>query len=180
VHGSADISCKDAVRLFYGSVNAAHREITDRSIDAEGLQCLVEARDIVMSQRVQTARAINADNRDFEPKTIEQVGELLDELRKYYADLNYSVRRDVTWAVASSVSNEVAVTLMRQRWNDSNKNGKYEMLVNDRKSNAISLGTIYHMIRQHDLEYGRKKQEIEFTTRPSRTMLLAKIKREET
>ena len=154
VHGAADISCKDPVRLFYGTVNAKHREITDRMIDAEGLELLVKARDIVLEQ--QPKIEIQQDNREFEPKTEEQVAELLDELRKYYSDLNYSTRRDVTWAVASSIGNIATVRLMRQRWDDTSKNGKYEVIVNSRKSNRLSLGTIYHMIRQHNPEFGKQ------------------------
>lgn len=156
VHGAADISCKDPVRLFYGTVNARYREITDRSIDVDGLELLIKARDIVLEQQSKNIAEIKQDDRQFEPKTEEQVAELLDELRKYYPDLNYSIRRDVTWAVAGSIGNQATVSLMRQRWDDSSKNGKYEVIVNSRKRNIISLGTIYHMIRQHDPYYKLK------------------------
>jgi len=159
VHGFADIACKDPVRLFFGTINATHREITDRSIDAEGLQCLIQARDIVLEHK-QVEQTIIVENfKEHGPKTPEQVGELLDELRKHYPDLNYATRRDVTWAVAGSVGNSVAVSLMRQRWSDHDKNGKYEVIVNSRKNTSgkqVSLGTIYHMIRQHNPGFGRK------------------------
>ena len=159
VHGFADIACKDPVRLFFGTINSIHRERTDRSIDAEGLQCLIQARDIVL-ERKQAEQTVVAENlKEHGPKTPEQVGELLDELRKHYSDLNYATRRDVTWAVAGSVGAETAVSLMRQRWSDHDKNGKYEVIVNSRKSTSgrqVSLGTIYHMIRQHNPTYGRR------------------------
>lgn len=160
VHGSADISCKDPVRLFYGTVDAQHREITRRMIDAEGLQLLVEARDIVLEQQAQTRAEVKHDDRDYEPKTVEQVAELLDELRRHYHDFNYSQRRDVTWAVASAVGNQATVGLMRSRWDDSSKNGKYEILVNGRKRESLTLGTIYHMIRQHNPVYGRSLRQV--------------------
>ena len=170
VHGAADISCKDPVRLFYGTINAAHREITDRSIDVEGLELLVKARDIVLEQQAKNITEIKQDDREFEPKTEEQVAELLDELRKYYPDLNYSTRRDVTWAVASSIGNQSTVTLMRQRWDDSSKNGKYEVIVNSRKRNALSLGTIYHMIRQHNPMFAKQVEKETRTMRKANNL----------
>jgi hypothetical protein len=154
VHGAADISCKDPVRLFYGTINAEHRECTNRMINAEGLELLIKARDIVLEQ--QHKIEIRQDDREYEPKTEEQVADLLDELKKHYADLNYATRRNVTWAVASSIGNAATIRLMRQRWDDSSKNGKYEFIVNDRKSNKISLGTVYHMIRQYNPLFGKQ------------------------
>ena len=155
VHGEADISCKDPVRLFYGTVDAKHREITDRSIDAEGLEILIKARDIVLGEQKKEIKVIN-DNRDFEPKTVEQVAELLDELRKHYSDLSYYIRRDVTWAVAGTVGNQETVSLMRNRWNDSEKTMKYESFINDRKRTSLTMGTIYHLIRQHNPMFGKQ------------------------
>lgn len=157
IHGSADISCKDPVRLFYGTVDAKHRELTQRSIDVEGLDLLIQARDIVLEQQHQHIVKVKHDDRDYQPKTAEQVGELLDVLRKYYTDLEYAVRRDVTWAVASAVSNAETVALMRQRWDDSSKTMKYESYVNDRKRTSITLGTIYHMIRKYEPGFARQQ-----------------------
>jgi hypothetical protein len=159
VHGFADIACKDPVRLFFGTINARHRERTDRMIDAEGLQCLIQARDIVLEHKQAELAVVVENFKEHDPKTPEQVGELLDELRKYHGDLNYSTRRDVTWAVANAVGASMAVSLMRQRWSDHDKNGKYEVIVNSRRSTGgkqVSLGTIYHMIRKHNPKFGRR------------------------
>lgn len=157
VHGEADISCKDPVRLFYGTVDAKHRELTQKSIDAEGLDLLIQARDIVLEQQQRHIVEVKHDDRDYEPKTVEQVAELLDELRKHYVDLSYHLRRDVTWAVASSVSNIETIQLMRSRWDDSSKTMKYETYVNDRKRTSITLGTIYHMIRKYNPDFAKQK-----------------------
>jgi hypothetical protein len=154
----ADKACKDAVRLFYGSLNAAKREMTDRMIDAEALQLIVLAADSVRPP-VKEVRLID-DSREYEPKTAEQVEELLDELCKYYPVLRYETRRDVTWAVMSAVDPATAIALLRSRWSDSNSTGKYEMFANDRKTNKLSLGTIYHMIRLYDPLYGRGARQL--------------------
>jgi hypothetical protein len=158
VHGEADIACKDSVRLFYGSLNAQHRERTNRMINADGLQVLVDARTIVLSQQETPDVELKYENREFDSKSAEQVGELLDELKKHYPDLNYGLRSVVTWAVMREVGGLDAVALMRQRWNDSNKNNKYEFFVNSNANNKreARLGTIYYMIRQHDPYYARK------------------------
>lgn len=148
----ADKACKDAVRLFYGSLNAARRELTGRMIDAEALHMILLAADSV--RPVVKHVPLVDDDRQFEPKSAEQVGELLDEMRKYYSVLPYEIRRDVTWAVMSAVDAPTAVALLRSRWTDANSTMKYESFANDRKRNDLSLGTIYYMIRQHNPTYG--------------------------
>lgn len=160
VHSSSDRACKDAVRLFYGTVNAQHREITDRMIDAEGLQLLVQANDIVFERSQPKNVDLKHNMRAYEPKSADEVADLLDELRKYYHSLPYDTRRDVTWAVMSAVDGATAVGLLRSRWTDANSTMKYESFANDRKRNDLSLGTIYHMIRQHNPTYGKKPRNM--------------------
>jgi hypothetical protein len=157
LHGNADIACKDSARLFYGTIDAKHRELTNRIVTKEGIEIICLAYDMAMEQRVKTV-AVKDDSRNFDPVTVEDVAELLDELRKYYTDLEYVTRRDVTWAIASAIGNAETVRLMRDRWSDTGKTMTYEGFVADRKTTALTLGTIYHMIRKHNPMF-RKQQD---------------------
>lgn len=93
------------------------------------------------------------NNNQYGKMSCEDVGILLDSLKKYYPELPYSERRNVTWAVNSSVSKHDTIMLMRSRWPDSKLNGKYEMFVSSHNSNKITLGTVYHMIRLYEKDF---------------------------
>jgi hypothetical protein len=158
IHGYADISCKDPARLFFGTIGAQHREITDRFVDDVGLQVIRLARQQAQQERQRLQPEIR-DDREYSEITREQVEELLDELRRHYPDLNYAQRRDVTWAVKSAIGGQAARSVMRARWDDSDKNGKYEDMIAAPTRNEITLGTVYHMIRQHDPDYRRSREQ---------------------
>lgn len=161
LHGSADIACKDSARLFYGTVNATHREITDKMVDIEGIEIICKAYDIAMEERAQqSTQTVKDDGRTFAPATLEDVTELINELRKHYSNLEYITRRDVTWAVLSAVGNVDTIKLMRDRWPDTDKTMTYEGFVNDHKRSTIGVGTIYHMIRRHDPDFRKKQNDI--------------------
>lgn len=160
VHGSADIACKDAARLFFGTCAAQHKEIRNAGLDETALLQVVQARDQVMAARQPVAVRQQTTNVVAQPRTPEQVQALLDELRKYYSDLDYATRRDVTWAVSSAVDSATTVRLMRERWSDADKTGKYERFIADRRRTSLSLGTVYHMIRQHDATFGVRAQAL--------------------
>ena len=153
VFDHADPACKDSTRIFYGTVAAQLKERRDIILSDAWVELLVVMEDMFRAQQQPVSIAI--DTRQYLPKSLDQIEELLNQLRKHYADLNYQQRRDVTWAVASQVSNPDTVRLLRSRWDDSDKTGRYEMFVNARKSAKITIGTIYHMIRQRDPGYAR-------------------------
>lgn len=153
----ADIACKDSTRIFYGTVDCPIFEIRDNILSDAQVAELV-AKEIEIEQ---TSRPLlKQDNRQFEPKTLAQVEQLLDELRKHYADLEYSIRRDVTWAVASTCAHADTVSIMRARWPDHDKTMKYEGFVNDLKNPSITLGTVYHLIRKHDPNYAKNTEKM--------------------
>jgi hypothetical protein len=172
LHGAADISCKDSARLFYGTVDAEHRELTDRMVTEEGIEIICLAYDLAMEERQKAvSAAVKNDNRTYDPVSIDDVAELLDELRKHYTDLSYSLRRDVTWAILSVVNKTDAVQLMRARWSDSDKNGKYEMIVDAYKRAQLHLGTIVVMIRKHDPMFRKSNAIGNETIRQAKKML---------
>jgi hypothetical protein len=160
LHGSADIACKDSARLFYGTVDAERREITDRAVDEEGIEIICKAYDIAQAERTILSNNVVKDTRTFDPAEITDVVELLDDLRKHYTDLEYHQRRDVCWAIMSVVCGSDAVGLMRSRWPDGSLNGKYEGFVKGYKRSDLHLGTIVVMIRRCDPCYRKKSNDI--------------------
>ena len=167
LHGAADPSCKDAARFFFGTVEASSCRYQGRLVDQQGLEYIIAAWSTIERPRPRL-REVDNSYSESAPKSLEQVAELLVELKKYYFDLSYDIRRDVTWAVGSALSPQETITIMRSLWPDDNKTGKYEMFVNDRKRTDITLGTVYHMIRQHNSSYGKRP----------RTMSVQELERE--
>ncbi len=149
IHGAADVSCKDPSRLFYGTVNAASKEMTDRILTTDGIIELFNARENAKQHR----SAPQAYTQCATPLNLQDIGEILNELQRYYPLLPYNERRDVTWAVSAECSDSDTIMLMRSRWNDLHLNGKYEDIISGRKRKDLSIGTVYHMIRQFDPNY---------------------------
>jgi hypothetical protein len=176
VFDHADIACKDSTRIFYGTPNCEFKECTTKVLPNTLVDQLVEME--LAFRAEQQIETTQFDPRDYEPKTIEQITELLNDLRKYYTDLTHDPRMSVTWAIMSAgISAPDTIALMRQRWPDMDKTRKYETIVNGHKNNAITLGTIYHMIRQHEPEYGRHKEfEVDAPTKKSIKQLRKKLK----
>ena len=151
IHGVADTSCKDSARLFYGTINADKKSITNRVIDEEGLALIVAAYDY--DNDIKPVKTFAYKEHEYEPKSIEELGQILDELKRHYPDLRNGPRSEVTWAIAGSCSAQDTIKLMRERWPDREKTEKYESFIASYKRKAISLGTIYYMIRQHNPEF---------------------------
>lgn len=151
IHGAADTSCKDSARLFYGTVGAERRQITSRTIDETGLELILGAYDYLESQQPKITK--KETHWESTARSVEEIGQLLDELKLYYPDLRNGPRGEVTWAVASACSAQDTIRLMRSRWPDGAKTEKYESFIASYKRKGITLGTIYYMIRQHNPQY---------------------------
>jgi hypothetical protein len=151
IHGVADTSCKDSARLFYGTINAVKKSMTDRIIDEEGLGLIISAYDYDNENK--PVKIIEYKDHDFEPKSVEELGQILDELKRHYPDLRNGPRSEVTWAVAGSCSAQDTIKLMRSRWPDNEKTEKYENFMASYKRKLISIGTLYYMIRQYNPEF---------------------------
>ena len=154
IHGAADASCKDPTRLFFGTLDAEHREITDRYVNIDGGFAEILQAYIAKEARQPKAKPVAASTgQQFPKKTVEEVAELLDDLRRYYPVLDYHTRRDVTWCVMSEMSGPDTLALMRSRWDDSDSAGKYETTIADYKRAAWHLGSLVIMIRKFNPTY---------------------------
>tara|TARA_R110000803_G_scaffold26121_5_gene62128 strand:+ start:379 stop:1296 length:918 start_codon:yes stop_codon:yes gene_type:complete len=157
IYPQSDAACVDPARLFYGNAACILKEYTGRVLPDEVIAALVTE---VMDKQEQREAIAIRPLEDFKTKTAEDVIELLRELKRWTPDLSYAPRRDVTWAVAASLGPAETVSIMRNLWPDGNKTVEYEQFIHDHKRVAITLGTIYHMIRQHDPTYGRALRQL--------------------
>lgn len=82
------------------------------------------------------------------PIGLEKLTVHLNELKKIYNELPYSVRARVTWAVMSEASRDDAIMLMRARWPDANLNGKYETFAAGYCAGRMNFGFIINMIKK--------------------------------
>jgi hypothetical protein len=155
IHGAADISCKDSVRLFYGTINAVESEITNRVLTQSGIAQALAKRGEIFSKKQQNNTSVAVTNTYATPELVD-VQKMLDELKKHYPTLPYKERCEVSWA-AYSVLSSATINEMRSRWNDSQLNGKYEDILRKPRSDGLTLGTIVHMIRQKDPNYRQKR-----------------------
>ncbi|MDM0042162.1 hypothetical protein QTI05_24200 [Variovorax sp. J22R193] len=154
IHGAADASCKDASRLFYGTVNAARCERTGRVLDAAGIKYALLQRPTAPARHVRTA-----EEKSFPAPQLAEVQELLDELRKYVGDLQYHDRFSVTRAVATAIPAHQACAEMRSRWSDAEKTASYEEILKaPLVGNGPTLGSLVYRIRESNPQY-RKAQE---------------------
>lgn len=155
IYPQSDRACVDPARLFYGNAKCELKEFTSRVLPDEVIAGLVTKALTAQELREQV---VTRPIEDFKSKSADDVIVLLRELKRWYPDLSYAPRRDVTWAVAASLGPAETVGIMRNLWPDGNKTVAYEQFVQDHKRVAITLGTIYHMIRQHNAIYGKKPQ----------------------
>jgi len=152
VYPESDRACVDPARLFYGNAGCVLKEFTGRILPDDVVAALVTEAMEQQEQRTVVEHSLT----DFKEKSAQEVVELLKELRRWYPDLSYAPRRDVTWAVAGNLGPAETVSIMRSLWPDNNKTVAYEQFIKDHKRVAITLGTIYHMIRQHNPVYGKQ------------------------
>ena len=148
IYPAADQSCKDATRIFYGSINCEIKEKRKGVLTDDIVRDLIAfgtVEDPVVPETVH----VYDDDDDTE------IGEILDELKKNYSVLEYNRRRNVTWAVMSKLPASKAIALMRSRWSDVPSTAKYEELAKGYKPGKIGFGLIINMIRAKDGSYRR-------------------------
>jgi len=144
----ADKSCKDASRIFFGTVGCKLKEKRNNIISEDDTLALLST----IKDVIQPVANIHLEISESE------VILHLDNLRKHYNELEYHFRRDITWAVRSALSDSETIAVMRARWPDQTDNGKYEMMIKSYQPNKIGMGTIIHWIRQKDPSYLKRKE----------------------
>ena len=157
VYPASDAACVDPARLFYGNAQCELKEFTGRILPDDIIAGLVTN---ILEQQEQRESIAITPLEDFKEKTTQEIVEVLRELKRWYPDLSNGPRGRVTWAIAGNLGASETVSIMRSIWPDGHKNEKYEDFIKSFKRQDISLGTIYHMIRQHNPTYGKKPRNM--------------------
>lgn len=158
LYPQSDAACVDPARLFYGNANGMLKEFTDRMLPDDVISTVIT--EMWEQQEQKQLISIGKPLEEFKEKTAQEIIDLLRELKKWYPDLSNGPRGRVTWAVAGTLGPDETVSIMRSLWPDGNKTEKYEDFLKSFKRKDISIGTIYHMIRQHDPTYGRALRQL--------------------
>jgi hypothetical protein len=154
IYPQSDAACVDPARLFYGNANTVLKEYTARILPDEVVAAVID--ELWQQQEQRDLAAISMPLEDFKEKSAQDIVELLQELKRWYPDLTNGPRGRVTWAVAGNLDPNETVSIMRSLWPDNNKTEKYEDFLKSFKRRAISIGSVYHMIREHNPVYGKK------------------------
>lgn len=140
VFKSADISCKDASRLYYGVPNCTIKENQGKILTNEAIKTLIDIIDEVEKEEhkkfVQT----------FEPTEVDEifVDELLSRISRKVSNLrgDYQVWRTIAWATCHAVGNvSIATQLLMKYWPDKTKKEK-QALKSWKSSNSPTIGTL--------------------------------------
>lgn len=152
VHGHADISCKDAARLFFGTINAPRKEITKRVLTSTGVEFAINQ---LILKEPEILQSPQQPNIVYEQATEQEVIEILDEVHKHYSAFSYQQRMSVARAVESVLGSNRAIIEMRRRWPETPEHStSYEFLLQKpRKSNSPTIGSLIYLIRKVDPDY---------------------------
>lgn len=155
LHGAADPACKDPARLFFGTVQAQHKEITQRYVDDEGLvEILLAAAEYEEQQQAELLKAAAAAEQYKDRVMLPEERQLvLDLLRGRFVG-DYCVWRNIGWGLKSqgfSLEDFQYVTtgMMNQKtpkdaakvWSDGSAGGD------------VTMGTVWHHLFAH---YGKE------------------------
>jgi hypothetical protein len=140
-YGGADESCKDASRLFYGSVNAARKELTGRVLTDEKIQQLIEEHK--EKPKPKPLPAIKMDDLEGVSKEIKT---FLGRIRSKHGRLSCGDWVSVSYAVAHEVGVAEAKTLMMAFFPEEEA-GEYDKLFKSYKrgvDNEATMGTLIY------------------------------------
>jgi len=161
IYPQSDESCKDATRIFFGTVKCALRDKRNNILDdamVEQLFTLLASLPQVIPKTNSTSSTSSNILTNIDNKTYNEVCTYLDELRKHYSILRYADRRNVTWAVANYLNTNETINAMRTRWDDGDCNQKYEKILKPFKAGKLTMGSVMHMIRLKDPTYMRSNK----------------------
>lgn len=140
VFESADTSCKDASRIYYGVPNCPIKENQGKILSKEKMMCLVNMIDEI--EREESKKWVQT----FEPTTVDElfVDELLLRISHKVSNLRgeYDLWRTIAWSTCHALNNvSLATNLLMKYWPDKTKKEK-QALKSWKSSNSPTLGTL--------------------------------------
>lgn len=140
VFESADISCKDASRLYYGIPNCPIKENQGKILSKDMMIQLANMID-EMEHEESKRWVLNL----FEPTTVDEyfVDELLSRISNKVGNLrgDYNQWLSIAWATCHSVGVSTATTLLMKHWPEKTRKEKHA-LKSWRSNNSPTIGTL--------------------------------------
>lgn len=140
----ADPACKDSTRLFYGTVNAVEKEITDRTLPDDLVDQIIE-----MELEFRNARFQDAEQREYAPISDAKKRKIIELLKRTFVG-EYNTWRNVGWGlknagfsladfqyVTAGMMNQKTAEAARVVWNDG-KN----------VAGGCTIGTVIHLLKE--------------------------------
>ena len=140
VYDSADISCKDASRLYYGVPNCPIKENQGKILTKDMMIELVKLIDNL--EHEESKKYVNT----FEPTSVDEifVDELLSRISRKVGNLrgDYEVWRTIAWATCSAIGIGQAQNLMMKYWHDKTKKELQTLKSWKSSHNGPTIGTL--------------------------------------
>lgn len=165
---SADTSCKDASRIYYGTVNCQIKECREKYLPKYITDELVKLIDSLDNNKQSNYVPTTYDNKQTIP--VDMVNELLYLISQKTGNLRgeYEQWRTIAWATCHTVGMNDAHNLMMRYWPDKTKKEIKTLTSWKHKSDSPTVGTLIKLsgINKKDLyelnvKYGlREKKKI--------------------
>lgn len=147
VFDRADTKCKDGSRLFYGTVNAEHKELTDRVLP----EAMVKALIITGQEEEESKNKPTSNNMiDYKPPCDQERKLILELLQQSYIG-KYEQWRDIGWGLQSGGFDLEDFQFVTTGMMNKKSPKACEIVWNDgfKKTNKqITMGTVYWFIKE--------------------------------
>ena len=158
---SADTSCSDASRLYYGTPNCEIFEFTDKMLLDESIDGLVYAAKEREQQEIAELQNKSLSNTTKHEYDTEFVDSLLRRIQGHTGSLRgeYNTWIDIAWAVCNTVGVQNAIVLMMRYWPDKTK--REINTINSFKPGQAkhTIGTLVHLSKISNPDLYKLEQE---------------------
>jgi hypothetical protein len=161
----ADRACNDPCRQFYGSINAQHKEITERALTINAVNKLVRSQRRLQAKAAKCKSKIATNkyavSTDYRPSLTNEQNVRLLELAKGMYLGQYPLWIRFGWGLREGGFSLADFCYVTQGMMSQKTDADAERVWNDYSPGRISLGTCIHMLKKHygdDRLYGLTKQ----------------------
>jgi hypothetical protein len=165
VYNHADPACKDATRLYYGTVDCMIKECRTKLLTDSAVESLIEYAELQEQQDIDMLQQMPTTNYVQNQYDVDYVEELLNRIQRLTGSLKgeYELWRTIAWATCGTLNIGDAQALMMRHWPTKTKQ-EMQTLKSFKPSQAKhKVGTLIKLskISKEDL----RQLELEFKQR---------------
>jgi len=172
VYNHADVACKDATRLYYGTPKCEIREYRTALLTDDAVESLIEYVDVKEQQEIETLQQMPTTNYVQNQYDVDYVEELLSRIQRDTGTLHgeYDTWRTIAWATCGTLNVSDAEVLMMRHWPTKTKQ-EIKTLRSFKSAQAKhKVGTLIKLskiskedLRQLELEFKQRNNIVENT-----------------